>query len=76
MTQVTDPEYVNLLNILSESNCISKFVNAKILKKMLDKSFCLLLYLKKPKNYLKGPILIYLRITIDGVPKELSAKKL
>ncbi len=42
---------------------------------MLDKSFGLLFYLKKPKNYRKGEIPIYLRITVDGVPKELSVKR-
>ena len=39
---------------------------------MLEKSFGLLFYLKKPKNYKKGDIPIYLRITVDGVPKEIS----
>ena len=38
---------------------------------MLEKSFSLLFYLKKPKNYLKGPMPIYLRITVDGIPKEI-----
>lgn len=42
---------------------------------MLDKSFGLLFYLKKPKNYVKGVIPIYLRITVDGFPKELSTKR-
>jgi len=42
---------------------------------MLDKSFGLLFYLKKPKNYGKGPIPIYLRITVDGISKELSTKR-
>lgn len=42
---------------------------------MLDKSFGLLFYLKKPKHYVKGEIPIYLRITVDGVPKELSVKR-
>jgi site-specific recombinase XerD len=42
---------------------------------MLDKSFGLLFYLKKPKNYKKGPVPIYLRITVDGIPKELSTKR-
>ncbi len=32
---------------------------------MLDKSFGLLFYLKKPKNYCKGVVPIYLRITVD-----------
>jgi site-specific recombinase XerD len=39
---------------------------------MLEKSFSLLFYLKKPKNYLKGMMPIYLRITVDGIPKEIS----
>ncbi len=42
---------------------------------MLDKSFGLLFYLKKPKNYEKGEVPIYMRITIDGIPKELSTKR-
>jgi site-specific recombinase XerD len=42
---------------------------------MLDKTFGLLFYLKKPKNYEKGTIPIYLRITVDGIPKELSTKR-
>src|SRR5688500_5118595 len=42
---------------------------------MLDKSFGLLFYLKKPKNYQKGPLPVYLRITVDGLPKELSTKR-
>ena len=42
---------------------------------MLDKSFGLLFYLKKPKNYEKGTIPIYMRITVDGIPKELSTKR-
>jgi len=39
---------------------------------MLEKTFSLLFYLKKPKNYLKGIRPIYLRITVDGIPKEIS----
>jgi site-specific recombinase XerD len=39
---------------------------------MLEKSFSLLFYLKKPKNYLKGARPIYMRITVDGIPKEIS----
>ena len=42
---------------------------------MLEKSFGLLFYLKKPKNYKHGPIPVYLRITVDGVEKEMSAKR-
>lgn len=39
---------------------------------MLEKNFSLLFYLKKPKNYVKGPMPIYLRITVDGGSKEIS----
>jgi hypothetical protein len=39
---------------------------------MLEKSFSLLFYLKKPKNYLKCVMPIYLRITVHGIPKEIS----
>jgi site-specific recombinase XerD len=42
---------------------------------MLDKSFGLLFYLKKPKNYEKGDVPIYLRITVDCIPKEISVKR-
>ena len=38
---------------------------------MLEKSFSLLFYLKKPKDYLKGLMPIYVRITVDGIPKEI-----
>lgn len=43
---------------------------------MLEKSFGLLFYLKKPKDYVRGPIPIYLRITVDGDEKEMSVKRL
>jgi integrase len=43
---------------------------------MLEKSLGLLFYLKKPKDYTEGPVLIYLRITVDGIPKEMSTKRL
>ncbi|HUC81941.1 MAG TPA: site-specific integrase [Flavisolibacter sp.] len=39
---------------------------------MLEKSFGLLFYLKKPKKYEKGNMPIYMRVTVDGVPKEIS----
>lgn len=42
---------------------------------MLEKSFGLLFYLKRPKKYTKGPVPIYLRITVDSIPKELSIKR-
>jgi site-specific recombinase XerD len=42
---------------------------------MLEKSIGLLFFLKKPKNYKSGPKDVYLRITVDGIPKELSCKR-
>jgi site-specific recombinase XerD len=42
---------------------------------MLEKSFGLLFYLKKSKNQKKGPVYIYLKITVDGKPVELSSKR-
>jgi len=42
---------------------------------MLEKSFGLLFYLRKPKNYQGGPSTIYLRITVNGVSNEISSKR-
>jgi len=42
---------------------------------MLAKSLGLLFFLKKPSPYRKGPLLIFLRITVDGIPRELSLKR-
>ncbi|RWY46065.1 site-specific integrase [Mucilaginibacter gilvus] len=42
---------------------------------MLEKSFGLLFFMRKPKNYQAGMLPIYLKITVDGQPKELSAKR-
>src|SRR4051812_26563106 len=42
---------------------------------MLEKSFSILFYLKKPKGYISGMMPIYMRITVDGVPKEMTTKR-
>ncbi|MCE7065812.1 site-specific integrase [Dyadobacter sp. CY326] len=42
---------------------------------MLSKTFNLLFYLKKPKNYVGGKMPIYIRITTDGCRFELAAKR-
>ena len=42
---------------------------------MLEKSFGLLFYLKKPSYYRGGNMPIYMRITVDGLPKEVSTKR-
>ncbi len=38
----------------------------------MSTNYSLLFYLKKPKNYVSGPKSIYMRITVDGIPKEVS----
>ncbi len=43
---------------------------------MLDKSFGLLFYLKKPKNYVKGANPIYIALPQMECPKELSTKRI
>ena len=42
---------------------------------MFEKSFGLLFFMRKPKNYENGPLTIYLKITVDGAAKELSTKR-
>lgn len=43
---------------------------------MLEKSFSILIYLKKPKYYQTGdPYQVYLRITVDGERAEFSLKR-
>ncbi|VTR36704.1 Uncharacterised protein [Sphingobacterium thalpophilum] len=39
---------------------------------VMSTNYSLLFYLKKPKNYVSGPKAIYMRITLDGIPKEVS----
>lgn len=43
---------------------------------MMSKTFGLLFYLKKPKNYQKGSLPIYLRLTVDGKRVEISTKRM
>jgi site-specific recombinase XerD len=43
---------------------------------MLEKSFGLLFFLKQPKNQNTEGKYVYLRITVDGVPKEISTKRI
>lgn len=41
----------------------------------MSTNYSLLFYLKKPKNYVSGAKPIYMRITVDGIPKEVSTGK-
>lgn len=43
---------------------------------MLEKSFSVLSFLRKPKFYREGdPYQVYLKVTVDGVPVEISVKR-
>jgi Arm DNA-binding domain len=42
---------------------------------MIEQSFGLLFFLKKPTGFSSGEVTIYLRITVDGVRVELSTKR-
>lgn len=42
---------------------------------MLETTFSILFYLKKPKGYLSGVMPVYMRITVNGVPKEITTKR-
>ncbi len=42
---------------------------------MLEKSFGLFFFLKQPKNQKSDERYVYLRITVDGIPKEISLKR-
>lgn len=41
----------------------------------MNKTFALLFHLKKPKNYVKGPAPIYIRVTIDGDRFEIHSTR-
>jgi len=43
---------------------------------MLSRSFCLLFFLKKPKGYAKGPLPIYLCITVGRKRAKVSSKRI
>lgn len=38
----------------------------------MSTNYSLFFYLKKPKNYVNGPKPIYIRITVDGIPKDVA----
>jgi len=42
---------------------------------MLETSFGLLFFMRKPRNYKKGLLPVYLKITVNGVAVELSSKR-
>lgn len=38
----------------------------------MELNYSLLFYLKKPKNYITGNIPVYMRFTVNGIPKECA----
>jgi integrase len=42
----------------------------------MEKSFGILFFLRKPSPFRRGPYHVFLRITVDGIGKELSLKRL
>jgi site-specific recombinase XerD len=41
----------------------------------MELNYSLLFYLKKPKNYTNGPIPVYMRFTINGIPNECATTR-
>ena len=41
----------------------------------MEKSLGILFFLRKPQPFRSGPWLVFLRITVDGITKELSLKR-
>src|SRR5579863_8744546 len=41
----------------------------------MEKSFGLLFFLRKPKGYSNGDIPVYMKITVDAAPVEVSTKQ-
>jgi hypothetical protein len=41
----------------------------------MEKSLGILFFFRKPKPFRKGPWLVFLRLTVDGISKELSLKR-
>ncbi|WP_158995131.1 phage integrase SAM-like domain-containing protein [Mucilaginibacter sp. L196] len=42
---------------------------------MLEKSLGLMFFFKQPQNYQGGPMYIYLKVTVDCIPQDLSVKR-
>jgi len=72
---VSDLQPVQEKNILCKwrGNAIFNHLNASA---MLEKTFGLFFYLKQAKNQKDGLRYVYLRITVDGKPVEMSTKQL
>ncbi|HEY4111862.1 site-specific integrase, partial [Puia sp.] len=47
----------------------------KMSDSVMEKSLGILFFLRKPSPMRPGPRLVFLRITVDGIPKELSLKR-
>jgi hypothetical protein len=65
---------------LSKSPRSSTFINRakcaiKVSDPVMEKSLGILFFLRKPRPFRPGPWLAFLRITVDGISKELSLKR-
>lgn len=70
-----DYQPVKKVYILLQTFSISNFIHLLKINVMLEKSFGLFFFLKQPKNQKSDERYIYLRLTVDGVSKELSVKR-
>ncbi|MGH2624718.1 MAG: phage integrase SAM-like domain-containing protein, partial [Sphingobacterium sp.] len=68
--QQTDYKHVEQSHILITFYCMANFIYLNF--KTMSTKYSLLFYLKKPKNYVDGPKPIYMRITVNGIAKEIS----
>jgi hypothetical protein len=75
LRQPFETEDVQRLNILFRASANSTFTHLENVVKMLEKNFGLLFFLKKPNPFRKGPWLVFLRITVDGLSREMSLKR-
>jgi len=56
---------------LFANNYRTNFVTIKNVV-MLEKSLAVLFFLKKPNGYIAGERPIYMRITVNGIPREIK----
>ena len=54
---------------------VGNFIHLLTVVFMLEKSFSILFFLRKPRKYTIGKMPVYMRITVDGIPKEFSVQQ-